>query len=81
MIIKPSVMCIKDLINPVLWCNFLQSVLDEELRMVGAAHNCVHDAAAAMKLVLAVVEKGVETSILQTEEVRLTVSIPTKLRN
>ncbi|CAH8335617.1 unnamed protein product [Eruca vesicaria subsp. sativa] len=45
-----------------------KSVLDEELRMEGAAHNCVHDAAAAMKLVLAVVEKGVETSIPQTEE-------------
>uniref|UniRef100_A0A0D3D873 F-box domain-containing protein n=1 Tax=Brassica oleracea var. oleracea TaxID=109376 RepID=A0A0D3D873_BRAOL len=44
------------------------SVLDEELRMEGAAHNCVHDAAAAMKLVLAVVEKGVETSIPQTEK-------------
>ncbi|KAL0657004.1 hypothetical protein Bca4012_077588 [Brassica carinata] len=46
----------------------LKSVLDEELRMEGAAHNCVHDAAAAMKLVLAVVEKGVETSIPQTEK-------------
>ena len=43
--------------------------------MEGAAHNCVHDAAAAMKLVLAVVEKGVETSIPQTEKVRLTVTI------
>ena len=53
----------------------VQSVLDEELRMEGAAHNCVHDAAAAMKLVLAVVEKGVETSIPQTEKVRLTVTI------
>ncbi|KAF8049139.1 hypothetical protein N665_2285s0006 [Sinapis alba] len=48
--------------------NLCKSVLDEELRMEGAAHNCVHDAAAAMKLVLAVVEKGVETSIPQTEE-------------
>ncbi|KAJ0239095.1 Small RNA degrading nuclease 3 [Hirschfeldia incana] len=48
--------------------NLCKSVLDEELRMQGAAHNCVHDAAAAMKLVLAVVEKGVETSIPQTEE-------------
>lgn len=43
--------------------------------MEGAAHNCVHDAAAAMKLVLAVVEKEVETSIPQTEKVRLTVTI------
>ncbi|KAG2327214.1 hypothetical protein Bca52824_009942 [Brassica carinata] len=48
--------------------NLCKSVLDEELRMEGAAHNCVHDAAAAMKLVLAVVEKGVETSIPQTEQ-------------
>ncbi|KAJ4877631.1 Small RNA degrading nuclease 3 [Raphanus sativus] len=48
--------------------NLCKSVLDEELRMEGAAHNCVHDAAAAMKLVLAVVEKGVETLIPQTEQ-------------
>ncbi|CAN7050860.1 unnamed protein product [Brassica rapa subsp. trilocularis] len=48
--------------------NLCKSVLDEELRMEGAAHNCVHDAAAAMKLVLAVVEKGVETSFPPTEK-------------
>ncbi|XP_056843430.1 small RNA degrading nuclease 3 [Raphanus sativus] len=48
--------------------NLCKSVLDEELRMEGAAHNCVHDAAAAMKLVLAVVERGVETLIPQTEQ-------------
>lgn len=65
----------------MLWCNFLQSVLDEELRMVGAAHNCVHDAAAAMKLVLAVVEKGVETSIPQTEEVRRIFYFSNKFQN
>ncbi|EOA15059.1 hypothetical protein CARUB_v10028420mg [Capsella rubella] len=48
--------------------NLCKSVLGEELRMAGAAHNCVHDAAAAMKLVLAVVEKGVDTTIQQTKE-------------
>ncbi|XP_010484526.1 PREDICTED: small RNA degrading nuclease 3 isoform X1 [Camelina sativa] len=48
--------------------NLCKYVLGEELRMAGAAHNCVHDAAAAMKLVLAVVEKGVETTIQQTPE-------------
>lgn len=37
----------------------------------GVPHNCVHDAAAALKLVLAIVEKGVETSnIPVTKEVR-----------
>lgn len=36
----------------------------------GVPHNCVHDAAAAMKLVLAIVEKGVDTSIPVTKEVR-----------
>ncbi|WZZ04543.1 hypothetical protein YC2023_090464 [Brassica napus] len=52
----------------VLKVDHARSVLDEELRMEGAAHNCVHDAAAAMKLVLAVVEKGAETSFPPTEK-------------
>ncbi|XP_024007211.1 small RNA degrading nuclease 3 [Eutrema salsugineum] len=48
--------------------NLCKSVLGHEVRMAGAAHNCVHDAAAAMKLVLAVVEKGVDTLIPLPEE-------------
>jgi len=48
--------------------NLCKSVLGQEVRMDGAAHNCVHDAAAAMKLVLAAVEKGAATLIQPTEE-------------
>ncbi|RIA03958.1 hypothetical protein BRARA_K01851, partial [Brassica rapa] len=39
-----------------------------EGRSCESNHNCVHDAAAAMKLVLAVVEKGAETSFPPTEK-------------
>jgi len=59
---------------------FLQSVLGQEVRMDGAAHNCVHDAAAAMKLVLAAVEKGAATLIQPTEEVRQIFTIHTKFQ-
>ncbi|KAL1196506.1 Small RNA degrading nuclease 3 [Cardamine amara subsp. amara] len=48
--------------------NLCKSVLGQEVRMAGAVHNCVHDAAAAMKLVLAVVEKGIETTLEESEE-------------
>uniref|UniRef100_A0A1J3FLV9 Small RNA degrading nuclease 3 n=1 Tax=Noccaea caerulescens TaxID=107243 RepID=A0A1J3FLV9_NOCCA len=48
--------------------NVCKAVLGHEVRMMGATHNCVHDAAAAMKVVLAVVEKGVDTTIPQPEE-------------
>ncbi|CAN8251411.1 unnamed protein product [Cochlearia groenlandica] len=58
--------------------NLCKTVLGTEVRLEGAAHNCVHDAAAAMKLVLAVVEKGVETLIPQTDEVSLIFHFSTK---
>lgn len=43
---------------------FLQSVLGYEVRMPGAAHNCLDDACAAMKLVLAKPEHG-EISLIR----------------
>ena len=49
---------------------FLQSVLGQQVPMDGAANNCVHDAAATMKPLLSSVEKGVNTLIPETEEVR-----------
>ncbi|VVB18225.1 unnamed protein product [Arabis nemorensis] len=48
--------------------NLCKSILGHEVRKEGAAHHCVHDAAAAMKLVLAVVEKGIDTTIAQSVE-------------
>ncbi|CAH2077378.1 unnamed protein product, partial [Thlaspi arvense] len=49
--------------------NYLcKSILGYEVQKDGVPHNCVDDAAAAMKLVLAIVEKGVETSIPVTKE-------------
>ncbi|CAH2043203.1 unnamed protein product [Thlaspi arvense] len=45
-----------------------KTVLGQEVRMVGSTHNCVHDAAAAMKIVLAVVEKGVDTTVPRPDE-------------
>ncbi|CAN8258591.1 unnamed protein product [Cochlearia groenlandica] len=48
--------------------NLCKSVFGHDVRMQDSAHNCVHDAAAAMRLVLAVVEKGVETTLTQTKE-------------
>lgn len=39
-------------------CIVLQSVLGYEVRKPGAAHNCLDDACAAMKLVLAKLEHG-----------------------
>lgn len=39
-------------------CIVLQSVLGYEVRKPGAAHNCLDDACAAMKLVLAKLDHG-----------------------
>ena len=39
-------------------CIVLQSILGYEVRKPGAAHNCLDDACAAMKLVLAKLERG-----------------------
>lgn len=55
--------------------------MGQELRMPDAAHNCVHDAAASMKLVLAVVEKGVDTTIQKSEEVTGIFTIHSKFQN
>jgi len=46
-----------------------QSILGYEVRKTGVPHDCVHDASAAMKLALAVVEKRVETTIKPSKEV------------
>ncbi|KAL3722045.1 hypothetical protein ACJRO7_034402 [Eucalyptus globulus] len=43
--------------------NLCKSVLGYEVREKGAPHNCLDDACAAMKLVLAVVERGCDTNI------------------
>lgn len=59
------------ILNDCFFVLFVKAVLGHEVRMMGATHNCVHDAAAAMKVVLAVVEKGVDTTIPQPEEVSL----------
>ncbi|ESQ54057.1 hypothetical protein EUTSA_v10024938mg [Eutrema salsugineum] len=49
--------------------NYLcKSILGYEVQKDGVPHNCVDDAAAAMKLVLAIVEKEVETSVPVTKE-------------
>ncbi|KAG6767014.1 hypothetical protein POTOM_028193 [Populus tomentosa] len=46
-------------------CSFadIQSVLGYELRKAGDPHNCLDDACAAMKLVLAKIERGVDNYI------------------
>ncbi|OAP03148.1 hypothetical protein AXX17_AT3G44270 [Arabidopsis thaliana] len=44
------------------------SVLGYEVQKAGVSHHCVHDAAAAMKLALAVIEKRVDTTITLTKE-------------
>ncbi|KAG7560296.1 Ribonuclease H-like superfamily, partial [Arabidopsis thaliana x Arabidopsis arenosa] len=44
------------------------SVLGYEVQKPGVSHHCVHDAAAAMKLALAVIEKRVDTTITLTKE-------------
>lgn len=49
---------------------FWQAVLGYELRQKGAPHNCINDATAAMKLVLAKIERGVDNDIpLKQEDV------------
>ncbi|OWM82149.1 hypothetical protein CDL15_Pgr001723 [Punica granatum] len=40
-----------------------------EVRKVGAPHNCLDDACAAMKLVLALIERGIDGDILFVQEV------------
>ena len=42
---------------------FWQSVLGYEIRKKGAPHNCLDDASAAMKPVLAKIENGVDNAI------------------
>lgn len=49
--------------------NLCKSVLGYELRKKGAPHDCVQDATAAMKLVLAAVKQGVDTIIPSSEDV------------
>ncbi|XP_048132204.1 small RNA degrading nuclease 3-like [Rhodamnia argentea] len=44
--------------------NLCKSVLGYEVRAKGAPHNCLDDASAVMKLVLAVIERGCDTNIL-----------------
>lgn len=43
-------------------------MLGYEVRKPGAPHNCLDDAMAAMKLVLAKMEKGVDKAIQLVEE-------------
>ncbi|XP_028760520.1 small RNA degrading nuclease 3 isoform X2 [Neltuma alba] len=45
-----------------------KAVLGYELRQTGAPHNCVDDAMAAMKLVLAKIERGVDNAIPLAQE-------------
>ncbi|CAN8229812.1 unnamed protein product [Cochlearia groenlandica] len=50
--------------------NYLcKCILGYEVQKDGVAHNCVDDAEAAMKLVLAIVELGVDTSIPITKDI------------
>jgi RNA exonuclease 1 len=49
--------------------NLCKSILGYEVRKTGVPHDCVHDASAAMKLALAVVEKRVDTTIKPSKEV------------
>lgn len=48
--------------------HFLQFVLGYEVRKEGAPHNCLDDALAAMKLVLAIIERGVDNAIQLVQE-------------
>jgi RNA exonuclease 1 len=43
--------------------------LGYEVQKEGVPHNCVHDAEAAMKLVLAILDNGAETSVPLSKEV------------
>lgn len=47
---------------------FFQSVLGYEVRKKGSPHNCLDDARAAMKLVLAKVEREVGDTIPSAQE-------------
>ncbi|PKI31912.1 small RNA degrading nuclease 3-like isoform X2 [Punica granatum] len=49
--------------------NLCKSVLGCEVRKVGAPHNCLDDACAAMKLVLALIERGIDGDILFVQEI------------
>ncbi|XP_019085552.1 PREDICTED: putative small RNA degrading nuclease 4 [Camelina sativa] len=44
------------------------AMLGYEVQKTGVSHHCVHDAAAAMKLVLALIENRVDTTIRLTKE-------------
>nr|XP_023874532.1 small RNA degrading nuclease 3-like [Quercus suber] len=48
--------------------NLCKSVLGYEIRKKGAPHNCLEDASAAMKLVLAKIENGVDKAIPLVQE-------------
>ncbi|CAH2064537.1 unnamed protein product [Thlaspi arvense] len=48
--------------------NLCKSILGYEVRKTGVSHDCVHDAAAAMKLALAVIEKRANTTISPSKE-------------
>ncbi|KAG7549620.1 Exonuclease RNase T/DNA polymerase III [Arabidopsis thaliana x Arabidopsis arenosa] len=49
--------------------NYLcKCILGYEVQKEGVPHNCVHDAEAAMKLVLAILDNGVETSVPLSKE-------------
>ncbi|XP_031253602.1 small RNA degrading nuclease 3-like [Pistacia vera] len=48
--------------------NLCKSVLGYEIRKNGAPHDCLDDACAAMKLVLAVIERGVDNAMTIVQE-------------
>ncbi|KAJ0253698.1 Small RNA degrading nuclease 1 [Hirschfeldia incana] len=48
--------------------NLCKSILGYEVRKAGVSHDCVHDATAAMKLALAVIEKRANTTIPPSKE-------------
>ncbi|KAL0714002.1 hypothetical protein Bca4012_020980 [Brassica carinata] len=48
--------------------NLCKSILGYEVRKAGVSHDCVHDATAAMKLALAVIEKRSNTTIPPSKE-------------
>ncbi|XP_024013811.1 small RNA degrading nuclease 1 [Eutrema salsugineum] len=48
--------------------NLCKSILGYEVRKAGVSHDCVNDAAAAMKLALAVIEKRANTTIPPSKE-------------
>ncbi|XP_010503682.1 PREDICTED: small RNA degrading nuclease 1-like isoform X2 [Camelina sativa] len=48
--------------------NLCKSILGYEVRKVDVPHDCIHDATAAMKLALAVIEKRADTTIKPSKE-------------